>query len=209
MTLRRPWSGLRTRSGNNPARPSMKKPPLDPDVADIAPSDSVLTVYDEEHINTYLRLLDSHAEGADWREVARIVLHLDPEREPDRARRAFGSHLSTFFERLAKGVDSLLKFVGTALTLAQSPERVAEIVLRHRPIERHALAGPFLEGVTIGGDGRRHIHPPARRRHQIPIAPAAPPVPNFPRLRALGAFWTPPATGRGRVRHAGVQKPAQ
>ena len=32
-------------------------------------------------------------EGADWREVARIVLHIDPERA-DRARRAFDSHLS-------------------------------------------------------------------------------------------------------------------
>jgi hypothetical protein len=30
----------------------------------------------------------------DWREVARIVLHLDPEHESDRARRAFDSHLS-------------------------------------------------------------------------------------------------------------------
>jgi Uncharacterized conserved protein (DUF2285) len=72
----------------------MKKPPLDPDVADTAPSDSVLTVYDEEHIITYLRLLDANAEGADWREVARIVLHLDPERGPDRARRAFDCHFS-------------------------------------------------------------------------------------------------------------------
>ena len=71
----------------------MQKPPLDPDVADTAPSNSVLTVYDEEHFVTYLRLLDAHAEGADWREVARVVLHLDPERECDRARKAFESHL--------------------------------------------------------------------------------------------------------------------
>ena len=49
----------------------MKKPPRDPDVADAAPTDSVLTAYDEEHIITYLRLLDADAEGADWREVAR------------------------------------------------------------------------------------------------------------------------------------------
>jgi hypothetical protein len=49
---------------------------------------------DEEHIITYLRLLDADAEGADWRHVARIVLHLDPEHEPDRARPAFDSHLS-------------------------------------------------------------------------------------------------------------------
>jgi Uncharacterized conserved protein (DUF2285) len=72
----------------------MQRPPLDPDVADTAPSDSVLTVYDEQHIITYLRMLDADAQGADWRKVARIVLHLDPEREPDRAWRAFESHLS-------------------------------------------------------------------------------------------------------------------
>jgi hypothetical protein len=29
-----------------------------------------------------LRLLDADAEGAGWREVARIVPHIDPEREP-------------------------------------------------------------------------------------------------------------------------------
>ena len=69
----------------------MQKPPLDPDVADVAPFDAVLTAYDEQHIITYLRLLDA---DADWREVARIVLHLDPKHEPDRARRAFDSHLS-------------------------------------------------------------------------------------------------------------------
>ena len=72
----------------------MQKPPLDPEVADTAPSDSVLTAYDEEHLITYLRLLDADADGADWREVARVVLHLDPEHEPDRARRSFESHLS-------------------------------------------------------------------------------------------------------------------
>ena len=72
----------------------MQKPPLDPVVSDTAPSDPVLTVYDEEHLITYLRLLDADAEGADWRDVARIVLHIDPQRESDRAWRAFESHLS-------------------------------------------------------------------------------------------------------------------
>jgi hypothetical protein len=43
-----------------------------------------LTGYDQQHLVTYLRLLDADAEGADWREVAKIVLHIDPEREPDR-----------------------------------------------------------------------------------------------------------------------------
>src|SRR6266850_2061091 len=53
-----------------------------PDAADTAPSDSVLTAYDAD------------AEGADWREVARVVLHLDPQHESDRAGRAFESHLT-------------------------------------------------------------------------------------------------------------------
>jgi hypothetical protein len=76
------------------ARKPMQTPPLNPEVADTAPSNSVLTVYDEERVIIYLRLLDADAQGADWRDVARIVLHLDPQHEPDRARRAFDSHLS-------------------------------------------------------------------------------------------------------------------
>jgi hypothetical protein len=68
------------------ARKHMQATPLGPDVADTAPSGSVLTVYDEEHLITFLRLLDADAEGADWREVARIVLHIDPERETARGR---------------------------------------------------------------------------------------------------------------------------
>jgi hypothetical protein len=71
----------------------MQKPPLDPDVADTAPSMPELRPYDQEHLVTYLRLLDAEAEGADWRDVARIVLYRDPQSEPDRARRAFESHL--------------------------------------------------------------------------------------------------------------------
>ena len=72
----------------------MQKPSLDPDVADCAPNDPVLTAYDEQHVVTYIRLLQADSEGADWTEVARVVLHIDPEREPDRARRAYQSHLS-------------------------------------------------------------------------------------------------------------------
>jgi hypothetical protein len=33
------------------------------------------TPYDKEHAITYMRMLDADAEGADWREVSRIVLH--------------------------------------------------------------------------------------------------------------------------------------
>lgn len=72
----------------------MAKPPLDPPVADTAPVEPVLTGYDEEHLITYLRLLDADADGADWREVAKIVLHIDPDREPVRAKQAWKSHLA-------------------------------------------------------------------------------------------------------------------
>jgi hypothetical protein len=68
--------------------------PLDPDVSDLAPTGLALTPYDVEHLITYLRLLDADAEGADWCEVVRIVLRIDPEREPDRARQSFDSHLA-------------------------------------------------------------------------------------------------------------------
>ena len=72
----------------------MQSPPLDPAVDDLAPTAPILTGYDEGHAITYLRLLDADAEGADWKEVAKIVLHIDPAREPDRARRAWESHLA-------------------------------------------------------------------------------------------------------------------
>ncbi|MCC8972680.1 DNA -binding domain-containing protein [Bradyrhizobium brasilense] len=72
----------------------MQKPPLDPDVADEAPTAPVLTGYDEKHLVTYLRLLHADKDGADWREVARLVLHLDPDREAGRAHRTWESHLA-------------------------------------------------------------------------------------------------------------------
>ena len=72
----------------------MPKPPLDPNVADAAPSDASVTLYDQQHVVTYMRLLQAEGEGADWREVARLVLHIDPERQPDRARNAYQSHLA-------------------------------------------------------------------------------------------------------------------
>ena len=87
----------------------MPRPQLDPDVADTAPSAPVLTEYDEEHLVTYLRLLDAEADGADWQEVSRIVLHLDPDHEPDRARRAFDSHLARARWMSGHGYKQLLR----------------------------------------------------------------------------------------------------
>ena len=88
---------------------SIQKPPLDPHVAGGAPSASTLTAYDQEHLVTYLRLLDADAEDADWREVARIVLHIDPDSEPERARHAFDSHLARAKWMTAHGYRHLLR----------------------------------------------------------------------------------------------------
>ena len=57
---------------------SMPPPSPTPHVADRAPDDDGLTPYDDDHLITYLRLLDADAEGADWCEAARLVLALDP-----------------------------------------------------------------------------------------------------------------------------------
>ena len=62
-------------------------------VADAPPASEHLTDYDRAHLKTYLRLLDAAAEDADWREVATIVLGLDPCADPQRARRVHAAHL--------------------------------------------------------------------------------------------------------------------
>ncbi|UDL90921.1 DUF2285 domain-containing protein [Mesorhizobium sp. PAMC28654] len=62
---------------------------LDPDVADEAP-----TGYDEERLFPYICLPDAAAENADWCEVAHIVSHIDPEKEPVLAYRAWERHLA-------------------------------------------------------------------------------------------------------------------
>ena len=86
----------------------MRKPPLNPPVDDQAPDDDVLTRYDREHLLTYLRLLDADADGADWAEVARVVLHIDPLREPERAKRAWESHLARAKWMTEQGYRNLL-----------------------------------------------------------------------------------------------------
>jgi hypothetical protein len=85
------------------------EPMTDPFVADSAPQDDVLTDYDRQHFATYLRLLDAESEGADWAEVARIVLNIDPKDEPARARRAWESHLARARWMTESGYQHLLK----------------------------------------------------------------------------------------------------
>lgn len=67
---------------------------IEPGVADHAPTADQITPYDEARLCLYLRLLDAEAEGADWHEVAQIVLKRDSVREPGRSHLCWSTHLS-------------------------------------------------------------------------------------------------------------------
>ncbi|WP_082077200.1 DUF2285 domain-containing protein [Bradyrhizobium sp. LTSPM299] len=87
----------------------MNNQPPNPDIAALAPNDPTLTDYDRQHLVTYLRLLDAHAEGAEWCDVTRIVLHVDADRDPDRARNAYESHLARAKWMTERGYKHLLR----------------------------------------------------------------------------------------------------
>jgi hypothetical protein len=70
------------------------QPDLNPPVADLAPADGTITLYDGSRAVVYLRLLDAVGEGADWREVARLVLDRDPNQDEAGGRRCYDSHLA-------------------------------------------------------------------------------------------------------------------
>lgn len=61
---------------------------------DRPPTADQISAYDEQHLAIYLRLLMAEEEGADWREVVQVIFGIDPQREPDRAKRMYDSHLA-------------------------------------------------------------------------------------------------------------------
>ncbi len=71
----------------------MNPVPLNPEIADEVPWADSLTDYDQTHLIVYLRLLDAAAEKANPEEMARIILGIDPAREPQRAQKSLASHL--------------------------------------------------------------------------------------------------------------------
>ena len=68
-----------------------------------------VNAYDEQHLVTYLRLLDADAEGASWREVVMIVFGLDPAREPERAKAVHNSQLARARSMTESGCRHLLE----------------------------------------------------------------------------------------------------
>src|SRR3546814_2139655 len=69
------------------------RPTLQPELLPEPPCSDKITDYDYRLLIVYLRLLDAEADGADWADVARIVLHLDPADKPREARAVHAAHL--------------------------------------------------------------------------------------------------------------------
>lgn len=59
-----------------------------------APDDATVTDYDRQCAAVYLRLLDAEADGADWKEVAQVVLGVDPDKDAEFAETMHRSHLA-------------------------------------------------------------------------------------------------------------------
>ena len=83
-------------------------PPRSLLIADAAPTEPHLTDYDRAHLTIYLRLLDAESDAAPWEEIARIVMNLDPQRAPDRAQRAYETHLARAHWLVEHGYRDLL-----------------------------------------------------------------------------------------------------
>lgn len=80
-----------------------------PEIADQVPWAERITAYDEANFVTYLRLLDAEAEGADWCEVARVVLGRDPDADAAGARRCWEDHLARAHWMTRAGYRQLLE----------------------------------------------------------------------------------------------------
>ncbi|TIT21170.1 MAG: DUF2285 domain-containing protein [Mesorhizobium sp.] len=72
-----------------------------------APELAGVTPYDVAHFPTYVVLLMAQDKGIDWRKVARATLNIDPERQPERARRVWASHLARARWLATSGCDRL------------------------------------------------------------------------------------------------------
>lgn len=76
---------------------------------DSPPLTDRVNAYDEAHLATYLRLLDAAEEGADWREVVKIVFGLDVDADPERAKHMHDTHLARAHWMTEQGYPHLLE----------------------------------------------------------------------------------------------------
>jgi hypothetical protein len=74
-----------------------------------APNDATLTGYDQAHASHVSSPSRCRNDGADWREVARLVLGCDPDTDPECARRTYDSHLARARWMTTNGYRHLLR----------------------------------------------------------------------------------------------------
>jgi hypothetical protein len=78
-----------------------------------APAGDELTDYGRSHVKLYMRLFDADADGADWREVVKVLFGIDPTKEPERARQVHDSHLARARWMTRTGYRQLLRQTDT------------------------------------------------------------------------------------------------
>ena len=64
---------------------------------------------DRDRIKTCLRVLDAETDGADWQDIARIVLNLDVTANPGGARSEYLEHLAEARRLVADGYRDLIE----------------------------------------------------------------------------------------------------
>lgn len=80
-----------------------------PNFLDAPPESAELTEYDRTHMKEYFRVFDAATDGADWREAVAVIFSIDPDAEPERARRVHDSHLARARWMSERGYRKLLR----------------------------------------------------------------------------------------------------
>lgn len=65
-----------------------------PDFLDAPPDSEELTDYDRSHMKLYMRVFDAAEDGANWRAAVAVIFGIDPDIDPEHARRVHDSHLA-------------------------------------------------------------------------------------------------------------------
>lgn len=71
----------------------MSKTDRESKITDEVPWSDGITEYDNRHDEICIRLVDADEQAVGKDEMARMILDIDPAREPERARKAVESHL--------------------------------------------------------------------------------------------------------------------
>ena len=82
-------------------------------ILDRPPFTERMNAYDEQLLSVYLRLLMAEEEGADWREVASVLLRVDATKDTERAKSVYDSHLARARWMTEAGYRDLLKAKST------------------------------------------------------------------------------------------------